>query len=356
MCRGIVMKQLRNVSRLLLAVIVLIIASSLFVGCPDPVNNDLSEEPETVWISYSFSDCEYLSSGYVYEDSSYASDYFSSSSHKIKYGWNKKINKGDKITLLDNGQSVFLELMSGNKVEYKKECIFPKNLKTIIGWSKNKDGSTKDYDFGEEITVNEDLTLYPAYTKYGIGDNINGKTVVYVRRDYVTKEKEYSVIGKDWRYITVDVNAGKNSENRNWWYDGVKNVITSDNIGEGKANTKAIINPAINVGDNNASNNAFYYCSTVSSNGFVPSKGEMLFIANAIKYRKLKNIYRIEDGVKNFWTSSQKDSINACYVEMKKDPVFTAITYSLKDDASKAEKTFPIIPIIYYDDNEKVVK
>ena len=343
--------------------VVLLCTLFMMTGCPTGQEPQKQQEDVEIWLYYSFPECEYLNTGYLYQDGSYAVDFFGSTKFGIESLISKRVRKGEKIKLLDNGGGSTLEVRgygygSGYyTAEYKKEFIFAKNGKGIIGWSKKKDGSTKDYDFGQEITVtaNEDVTLYPAYTKYGIGDSIDGKTVVYIRRDYVTKENSYSVEGTDWRYIAVDVAAGKNSEGRNWWYNSAKNIITSDNIGTGKENTKAIIDPSINVAnDNTAGNNAFYYCSIISPNGYVPSKGEMQWVANAIQYRKLEGFSVYGSETKKFWTSSQKDTVNAWYIEIKNQS-YSSVGY-LKDNGTKAGMSLPIIPIVYYDDDGKVVK
>ena len=59
------------------------------------------------------------------------------------------------------------------------------------------------------------MTLYPVFSKYGMGDKINGKTVVYVRNGSKLKismgsfsnSLEFDVTG-NWMYLAVDDNAG----------------------------------------------------------------------------------------------------------------------------------------------------
>ena len=91
------------------------------------------------------------------------------------------------------------------------------------------------------------MTLYPVFSKYGVGDKINGKTVVYVRNGSKVKISlglfssplEFDVTG-NWMYLAVDDNAGSASTKSKWAASSIS-VSTSDDVGAGKSNTDAIL-------------------------------------------------------------------------------------------------------------------
>jgi len=212
------------------------------------------------------------------------------------------------------------------------------------------------------------MTLYPALSKYGIGDSIDGKTVIYVRHGKKDKiqtgfflegtYKGYNVIGENWRYIAVDVDAAKASEKR-MWASSAKNIVTSDGIGAGKGNTEKII--AAYPGDT-AANNAAKYCkdiSTVNTDGYLPSEAEAFLIFHAIRNNKITGFppfSQIENGsfdfkLSYFWTSTQSNITEAYVLNLFKDTLIGNKVEIVKTN----EKAF-VCPVIYYDDNGKVVK
>jgi len=76
------------------------------------------------------------------------------------------------------------------------------------------------------------LKDYPViYVRHGKKDKI--QTGFSLNGTYT----DYNVIGENWRYIAADVDAGKNSEKKQW-SSLAKNIITSNGIGGGKENTE----------------------------------------------------------------------------------------------------------------------
>ena len=275
------------------------------------------------------------------------------------------IKTGAEVTLAQDGS----ESSSGG--EWKLEYVKHKDGKYISGWSKNKDGSTKDYEFGQKIKPTGDMTLYPAVSKYGIGDVIDGKIIIYVRNG--TKDKiqtnffldgeytEYNIVGTTWRYIAADVDAGKYSEKKQW-SSTAKNIITSNGIGGGKENTEKIL--AAYSGDTEA-NNAAKYCKHISPNGYLPSEAEAFLIFEAIRGNKITGLptfsqtTTIELGLFSgktayFWTSTQSDTSEAYVINLVKDELL--YSGKIEYDKTNPAKEFYVCPIIYYDDDGNVVK
>lgn len=209
------------------------------------------------------------------------------------------------------------------------------------------------------------MTLYPALSKYGIGDEIDGKTIIYVRNG--TKDKiqtkflkdgeysEYNVVGTTWRYIAADVRAGKNSEKKQW-SSSAKHISTSKDIGGGKENTEKIL--AGYTTDTEA-NNAAKYCKHISPNGYVPSEAEAFLIFHAIRSNKITGLptfSQITNGglgfkTSYFWTSTQSDTSKAYVLNLFKDTLV-----GNKGEEAKTNVRGFICPIVYYDDEGKVVK
>ena len=255
------MKQKRLIS-LIGTICLFINALFIITGCPTGQDvreqqNQQNQKKERIFtVTYDLSGCTYASFTY-------------SNDWKLKP---QTVKEGEEVTLAQDGS----ESSSGKpwKIEYVKH----KDSKLIQGWSKSKNGEILDYAFGEKVKPTGDMTLYPALSKYGIGDVIDGKTIIYVRNGAKDKIKtkfllddeytEYNVIGTNWRYIAADVDAGKNSEKKQW-SSSAKNIITSNGIGGGKANTEKIL--AEHTTDT-ATNNAAKYCKHISSNGYLPSE------------------------------------------------------------------------------------
>ena len=331
---------------------VCVFMSTLFMmtGCPHQQNpkqdssQDKKPKPQTFTITYEFPDCT-------------AATGFSND-------WNLKpqtVKEGEEITLAKDGS----ESTSGKpwKVEYVKH----KNSKVIKGWSKSKNSETVDYAFGEKIKPTGNLTLYPALSK-GIGDVIDGKKIIYVRNG--TKDKiqtgfslegtytDYNVIGENWRYIAADVDAGKNSEKKQW-SSSAKNIITSNGIGGGKENTEKILAA---YSHDDETNNAAKYCKHISPNGYLPSEAEVFLIFKAIRDKKITGLPTFSQithiggsfsgDVARFWTSTQHDVSNAYAINLVKDELL----YSGKVEEAKTNVRGFICPIIYYDDDGNVVK
>ena len=164
------MKQRKLVS--MIGMLVLLIGiTSMGTGCNNPKEDTGNSTYKASFkITYNLINCEYA-------DFAYAS-YWEPAEQWVKEG--KEIELAKDGSKSKAGDSTKLW-----KVEYVKH----KDGKQIKGWSKKEDGSTKDYDFGQKINPTADMTLYPALSKYGMGDEIDGKTVIYVRRD--VKDKIY---------------------------------------------------------------------------------------------------------------------------------------------------------------------
>ena len=272
------------------------------------------------------------------------------------------MEEGSLVTLAQDGST------STSSGEWKLEHVEHKKGKYIKGWSKKKDGSTKDYEFGQKITPTGNMTLYPAVSKYGMGDNIDGKTIIYVRKRN-TKDKlpmkglledvytEYNVIGTNWRYIAADVDAGKSSEKKQW-SSSAKTIITSNGIGGGKENTEKIL--AAHLLDDET-NNAAKYCKHISPNGYLPSEAEVFLIFKAIRDKKITGLPTFSQtthiggtfsgDVAHFWTSTQHDVSNAYVINLVKDDLI----YRGKREGKIDAEGF-VCPIIYYDDDGNVVK
>ena len=335
------------------ALVVLISAVFMMTGCPtgqEPQKEKPVEPKKSFVIKYDLYDC----------DCDWAHLNFADPSN-----WelrSQEVEEGNQVTLAQDGS----ESRSGG--EWKLEYVKHKAGKYIKGWSKNKDGSTKDYDFGQKIKPAGNMTLYPALSKYGMGDVIDGKIVIYVRNG--TKDKvqtdlinrkytEYNVVGTNWRYIAADVDAGKYSEKKRW-SSTAKNIITSNGIGGGKENTEKIL--AAYSGDTEA-NNAAKYCKHISPNGYLPSEAEAFLIFEAIRGNKITGLptfsqtTTIEVGLFSgktayFWTSTQSDTSEAYVINLVKDEFL----YSGKVEKAKTNVGGFICPIVYYDDEGKVVK
>lgn len=351
------MKQ-RKIVSLIGMLVVLLCTLFIMTGCP--TGQEPKNEQEEQWkpgekaffdITYDLTDCTY-----------------NSNSPKSFDNWQLKkqtVKVGSEIVLAKDGS----ESSSGG--EWKLEYVKHKAGKYIKGWSKNKDGSTKDYDFGQKIKPTSDMTLYPALSKYGIGDTIDGKTIIYVRQRN-TKEKlltkisisdtytEYNVVGTNWRYIAADVDAGKNSEKKQW-SSTAKNIITSNGIGGGKENTSKIL---LEHSTDDDANNAAKYCKKISADSYLPSEAEVFLIWKAIRDKKITGLPTSSQtttiggsfpGKKAFfWTSTQSDTSNAYAINLIKDEVL----YSGKveyDKTNPAKESY-VCPIIYYDDDGNVVK
>ena len=334
--------------------------STLFIMTGCPTGQEPQKEKEDQWkpgekaffdITYDLTDCTYNDSeGY--------------NNWQLK---KQTIKVGTEIELAKDGS----ESSSGG--EWKLEYVKHKDGKYIKGWSKNKDGSTKDYDFGQKIKPTDDMILYPAVSKYGIGDSIDGKTIIYVRKGIKDKilcrneYKEYSVTGTGWRYIAVDVNAAKNSEKRQW-SSSAENIITSDAVGAGKGNTAKILSKHDTDTD---ANNAAKYCKTISTDSCLPSEAEIFLIHNAICSGKITGLpTNVQEERKYlgaqfgysihayFWASTQSDKDNAYAVSLYKyDGIWGGErSAKSKTETVAAEKAAFVCPIIYYDDDGKVVK
>ena len=348
------MKQKRLVSMIGMLV-VLLCTLFMMTGCPtggEPQKEKPVEPKKSFVIKYDLSECTYSSFDYQ--------KYW-----KLK---DQKVKEGTEITLAQDGSESSSGIDWGIEGKWKAEYVKHKTGKYIKGWSKNKDGSTKDYDFGQRIKPTGDMTLYPALSKYGIGDVIDGKTIIYVRNG--TKDKiqtkflgdgeytEYNVVGTNWRYIAADVSAGKNSEKKQW-SSSAKNIITSNYIGGGKENTEKIL---AGYATDTVANNAAKYCQSISPNGYLPSEAEAFLIFHAIRNKKITGLPTFSQTTNiggsfsgktaYFWTSTQSDTSKAYVINLVKDELL----YSGKVEEVKTNVRGFICPIVYYDDEGKVVK
>ena len=348
------MKQKRLIS-FIGTVCVFMSALFMMTGCPtqhdtqrdssQDEKQDTKPKEQTFTITYEFPDC------------TAATGFFND--WKLKP---QTVKSGEEVTLAKDGS----ESTSGKpwKVEYVKH----NNSKVIKGWSKSKNSETVDYAFGGKIKPTGNITLYPALSKYGIGDVIDGKKIIYVRNG--TKDKvqtkfllegeytEYNVIGENWRYIAADVDAGKNSEKKQW-SSLAKNIITSNGIGGGKGNTEKIL---AEYATDTEANNAAKYCKHISPNGYLPSEAEVFLIFKAIRDKKITGLPTFSQithiggsfsgDVARFWTSTQHDVSNAYAINLVKDE----LVYSGKTERAKINTEGFVCPIIYYDDDGKVVK
>ena len=296
-------------------------------------------------ITYDLTDCTYAENHY--------------SDWELK---KQTVKVGMEIELAKDGS----ESSSGGA--WKLEYVKHKDGKYIKGWSENKNGSTKDYDFGQKIKPTADMTLYPAVSKYGIGDVIDSKTIIYVRNGAKDKIKtkflmnggytEYNVIGTNWRYIVADVDAGKNSEKKQW-SSSAKNIITSNGIGGGKENTEKIL---AEYATDTEANNAAKYCKHISPNGYLPSEAEVFLIFKAIQDGKITGLPsfsqtthiggQFSGDTAYFWTSTQSDVSEAYIINLVKNELI----YSGKHVKEKIRQDAFVCPIIYYDDDGKIVK
>lgn len=324
------MKQKKSV--LMIGMLVLLIGIiGMVTGCHNlhsHIGGSVPLYKKSFWITYDLIDCDYNESGNYYY-------------------WNlpsQKVIEGEEVELAKDGDKHC-------KLEYVKH----KAGKQIKGWSKNADGSTKDYDFGQKIKPTSNMTLYPALSKYGIGDEIYGKTVIYVRRSAKDKYKKYFVTGTDWRYVAADVNAAKNSEKRQW-SSYAENIITSDAVGAGKENTTKIL---LKHNSDTSANNAAKYCKEISENSYLPSEAEVFLIYDAIKSGKINGLptsaqIEYSYGLHGhdsayFWTSTQFDKKNAYAVNLYHYE-------GTKENKSKTEKPAYVCPVVYYDDDGNIVK
>lgn len=336
---------------------VCVFMSTLFMmtGCPHQQNpkqdssQDKKPKPQTFTITYEFPDC------------TAATGFFND--WKLKP---QTVKSGEEVTLAKDGS----ESTSGKpwKVEYVKH----KDSKVIKGWSKSKNSETVDYAFGEKIKPTGNITLYPALSK-GIGDVIDGKKIIYVRNGTKDKiqtgfflegtYKEYDVIGENWRYIAVDVDAAKASAKK-MWAASAKNIITSDAIGAGKGNTEKIL---AEYATDTEANNAAKYCRRISANGHLPSVAEAYLIFNAIHSKKIKDLPTSSQTTQGgspqfktytalFWTSTQENTNNAYAMNMCSEDAITGGKTRSCDKVSYSQYDVFVCPVIYYDDNGKVVK
>ena len=344
------MKQKRLISFIGM-VCVFMSALVMMTGCPtqhdtqrdssQDEKQDTKPKEQTFTITYEFPDC------------TAATGFFND--WKLKP---QTVKSGEEVTLAKDGS----ESTSGKpwKVEYVKH----KDSKVIKGWSKSKNSETVDYAFGEKIKPTGNITLYPALSK-GIGDVIDGKKIIYVRNG--TKDKvqtkfllegeytEYNVIGENWRYIAADVDAGKNSEKKQW-SSLAKNIITSNGIGGGKGNTEKIL---AEYATDTEANNAAKYCKHISPNGYLPSEAEAFLIFHAIRGNKITGVptsLQTTNGglgfkTSYFWTSTQSDASKAYVLNLFKDTLV-----GNKGEKEKINTEGFVCPIIYYDDDGKVVK
>ena len=353
------MKQKRLIS-FIGTVCVFMSALSMMTGCPtqhdtqrdssQDEKQDTKPKEQTFTITYEFPDC------------TAATGFFND--WKLKP---QTVKSGEEVTLAKDGS----ESTSGKpwKVEYVKH----KDSKVIKGWSKSKNSETVDYAFGGKIKPTGNITLYPALSKYGIGDVIDGKKIIYVRNG--TKDKvqtkfllegeytEYNVIGENWRYIAADVDAGKNSEKKQW-SSLAKNIITSNGIGGGKGNTEKIL---AEYATDTEANNAAKYCRRISANGHLPSVAETYLIFSAIRSKKIKDLPTSSQTTQGgspqfktytalFWTSTQENTNNAYAMNMCSEDMITGGNPRSCNKVSYSQYDVFVCPVIYYDDNGKVVK
>ena len=334
---------------------VLISAVCMMAGCPtgqepqknsDPQKEKPVEPKKSFVIKYDLYDCTY-------------SSFAAASNWELR---SQEVEEGSQVTLAQDGST------STSSGEWKLEYVKHKKGKYIKGWSKKKDGSTKDYDFGQKITPTGNMTLYPAVSKYGMGDVIDGKTIIYVRNGIKDKIQtkflgngeytEYNVIGTNWRYIAADVDGGKYSEKKQW-SSSAKNIITSNDIGGGKENTEKIL---AKYATDTAINNAAKYCKHISPNGYLPSEAEVFLIFKAIRDGKIMGLPSFSQTtniggsfsgkVAYFWTSTQSDASTAYVINLVKDELI----YSGKKERGKIDAEGFVCPIIYYDDDGKAVE
>lgn len=351
------MKQRKVVSSIGMLV-VLVGTLFMMTGCPTGQEPQKQQEPQkekpvepkkSFVIKYDLYDCTY-------------SSFAAASNWELR---SQEVEEGNQVTLAQDGST------STSSGEWKLEYVEHKKGKYIKGWSKKKDGSTKDYDFGQKITPTGNMTLYPAVSKYGMGDVIDGKTIIYVRQRN-TKEKlptkilisdtytEYNVVGTNWRYIAADVDAGKNSEKKQW-SSTAKNIITSNGIGGGKENTSKIL---LEHSTDDDANNAAKYCKKISADSYLPSEAEVFLIWKAIRDKKITGLPTFSQTTTiggsfsgetaYFWTSTQSDTSKAYVINLVKDELL--YSGKVEYDKTNPAKEFYVCPIIYYDDDGNVVK
>lgn len=342
----------RNKAIYAMGALVLTFGAAVMTGCDNSKGVDYDSPydnyPRYVTVTYDLSDCK--PSGLDYNDDKPAE---------------QTVKKGEAVELAKDG------CKSTRGGEWKAAYVVHKSGKVPIGWSKGKDGVRLDYRFGETITPDKNLTLYPALTKYGTGDVIDGKTIIFVRNGstasvqtgflFQGKYTTYNVAGTDWRYITADVASAKVSQNRKW-ASSAQDVMTAEDIGAGKENTKKII--AAYSGDTEA-NNAAKYCQNISAHDYLPSLAESYLIFNAIRYKTIKDIPtysqttttggQFSTSTALFWTSTQQDSGNAYALNMCSDDV---IVGGKKYSCGKYDYSTHSVytcPVAYYDDDGKAI-
>ena len=109
-------------------------------------------------------------------------------------------------------------------------------------------------------------------------------------------------------------------------------------------------------------NNAAKYCKHISPNGYVPSEAEASLIFHAIRGNKITGLPTFSQTTNiggsfsgktaYFWTSTQSDTSKAYVINLVKDELL----YSGKVEEVKTNVRGFICPIVYYDDEGKVVK
>lgn len=285
-------------------------------------------------ITYRFDDC-------TPSDSSYFSNYKPAE---------QKVKEGETVTLAQAGSK-----SEGGETWKPEYAVHRGDEKILLGWSTHFYPTEIEYHFGATIKPTANMTLYPVFSKYGVGDKINGKTVVYVRNGSKVKISlglfssplEFDVTGK-WMYLAVDDNAGSASTKSKWAASSIS-VSTSDDVGAGKSNTDAILAafPSATTTDNAAK-----YCKSLGTGtGSLPSRGELYLIDKAIQKGKiygLPSYSQTEDaaGLKYsyFWSSSQENTAKAYSMDLYK-------TQLSKDHGSTSDKSskFYVCPVMYFD-------
>ncbi|UTC67819.1 MULTISPECIES: InlB B-repeat-containing protein [unclassified Treponema] len=276
-----------------------------------------------------------------------------------------RIVKGSSFTLANHKDKGVDK--SGNEGVWDLSSIEAKDGRYIVGWSKSAAGNTKDYDFGQSIIINEDTTLYPAFSKYKVGDMINGKTVIYLIRKAITEEslgdsfdsrhnkiKNFDVKGSDGTYITIDIDFA-NASTHCSWTNKHKDVMTSTAIGAGKKNTEQIIE--VHKDDTYYTDDTYYvtrYCKQkAGSKAFVPSLGEAFLIVDAIKNWKIDKKKFPKQTANSFgevwfWTSSQT-SVDKAKIVTLSDNSFIHETHIERDEEKKIINSAYLCPVYYFD-------
>ena len=279
-------------------------------------------------------------SGCTPSDSSYFSNYKPAE---------QKVKEGETVTLAQAGSK-----SKGGETWKPEYAVHRGDEKILLGWSTHFYPTEIEYQFGQTIKPTANMTLYPVFSKYGVGDKISGKTVVYVRNgSKVTIGKysfssplEFDVTG-NWMYLAVDDNAGSASTKSKWAATSMS-VSTSDAVGAGKSNTDAILAAFPSA---TATDNAAKYCKSLGT-GSLPSRGELYLIDKAIgkgKISGLPSYSQTEDLVgvfklAGFWSSSQESTDKSYYMNLYQRQLN-------KDHGYTSEKSsqFYVCPVMYFD-------